>query len=639
MSTRNFGIIGRSQLLSSGGIGGIYELRTSGRGGQSLESVMVSGLDHWSDVDLPVIREPQLEKNLKKKSFRGAPHVPKDGRGRDLTYLRANDAFVPAYRFPLWLVCNKCERLGKEEHLEFESIRGGAPRCLATIKGRDCRGRGIPARLVMSCFSETDSENGHPGHIEDFPWIWWAHRGKECDHPVLYLRSTGESSGLSGLHVKCRTCNKGRTLRGVFNAEAFYGYTSGCSGFRPWLADHDATICARPVRAVLRGASNVYFPMTASALSIPPYSEELFQMVARLSILSESFGSVPTDTLVQMAKNFRGELNRYSDREIADAIEKSASSANEVAPMSENEQRAAEHKAIVQGRAKDSDFSVELIDEYGNATRLQSVCNALVKAFALREVRVLRGFNRLMPPNNKDSYNAPCAPISGEDSDWLPAIEVRGEGIYMELDPIRILDWQSTPEVKKRHALIANSVEKRFHDQGIPFDRHKDVPAPGYILIHTLAHMLINQLTLDCGYSTASLRERLYIAEVGSSEPFFGILIYTATASSDGTLGGLVRQGDPDRMEASLIAALTSGSWCASDPLCMESMGQGPNVTNLAACHACCIVSETSCEIQNTFLDRGLVIGTHEVPEVGFFTGSSLIDVDDETPVSSSKPN
>lgn len=139
------------------------------------------------------------------------------------------------------------------------------------------------------------------------------------------------------------------------------------------------------------------------------------------------------------------------------------------------------------------------------------------------------------------------------------------------------------------------------------------------ILLHTLAHVLINQLNFDCGYGSASLRERLYCDFTDPSRPMQGFLIYTASGDSEGTMGGLVRQGKPERLEVTLRRALRHAAWCSSDPVCIESSGPGPDNANLAACHGCCLLPETSCEEGNRLLDRTLLVGKPGESTIGFF--------------------
>ena len=129
----------------------------------------------------------------------------------------------------------------------------------------------------------------------------------------------------------------------------------------------------------------------------------------------------------------------------------------------------------------------------------------------------------------------------------------------------------------------------------------------------------MRQLTLDCGYSSTALRERLYV-EAGNT-PMAGLLVYTATTDDDGTLGGLQREGDPVRIERSIRAALSAQTWCSSDPRCIEDMLSGDDGLSLAACHSCVLSPETSCEEFNRFLDRAMLVGTPSSASTGFFAG------------------
>jgi hypothetical protein len=138
--------------------------------------------------------------------------------------------------------------------------------------------------------------------------------------------------------------------------------------------------------------------------------------------------------------------------------------------------------------------------------------------------------------------------------------------------------------------------------------------SPRFVLLHTLAHVLINEWSLDGGYPASALRERLY-----ANDPMAGILIYTATSDSAGSLGGIVAQGDPERLVATMESALGRASWCSNDPLCMESEASGVDSVNMAACHACVLLPETSCELNNSFMDRAMLVGTPSGEVPGFF--------------------
>jgi hypothetical protein len=237
----------------------------------------------------------------------------------------------------------------------------------------------------------------------------------------------------------------------------------------------------------------------------------------------------------------------------------------------------------------------------------------------LRETRALRGFTRVRDDILKLSIGKsllrrdPLLPVQ----DWLPAYVVKGEGIYFELDPSQLALWESQDHVQERAQKITDHYIHAATQRGM----QGRTLTPRFVLVHTLAHLLINQLVFDCGYSSASLRERLYVSTAPGRE-MAGLLIYTAAGDSEGTMGGLVRMGRPDNLRSVFESAVSNARWCSTDPVCMDSgeKGQGPDSCNLAACHGCALLPETSCEQFNRFLDRGLVIGTFDNPEMGFFS-------------------
>jgi len=247
--------------------------------------------------------------------------------------------------------------------------------------------------------------------------------------------------------------------------------------------------------------------------------------------------------------------------------------------------------------------------------RLRPYFSNIVRVVRLREVKALMGFTRINPPGDENDLN--MVPLSVQKKNWLPAIEVRGEGIFLAFDSEHLQQWERQKEVRERADKIQDSWLSEWRER---YDDRDPSPmiTPRYLLIHTWAHALIRQLTLECGYSNASLRERLYIAE--DENQMSGLLIYTATSDSDGTLGGLQRQGKPEKISRTVQAAVKAMEWCSSDPLCIEGMVAAPENHSLAACHACCLASETSCEEFNRFLDRAMLVGLPEKPEIGYFS-------------------
>jgi hypothetical protein len=198
-------------------------------------------------------------------------------------------------------------------------------------------------------------------------------------------------------------------------------------------------------------------------------------------------------------------------------------------------------------------------------------------------------------------------------SNWLPAIRYVGEGIFIELDEAKLKKWETQPKLVSRVSRIEQNLIKNNRS-------NPDEPnTPRKVLLHTLSHLLIQQLVVDGGYIAAALSERIYAAENMS-----GILIYTASPDADGTMGGLVEQSLPEAMAKVFGEAIEAARWCSNDPVCMElgKDGQGVLGTNLAACHNCCLLPETSCQHFNQALDRALLIGDTTDPSsfYGFFS-------------------
>ncbi|MGX2032337.1 MULTISPECIES: DrmB family protein [Methylocaldum] len=248
-------------------------------------------------------------------------------------------------------------------------------------------------------------------------------------------------------------------------------------------------------------------------------------------------------------------------------------------------------------------------------TFVQSAFSRVALLNKLRETRAFEGFSRIystgLTPDEKRAL------FMAGHKKWLPAIVVRGEGIFVQFSESRLQQWleRHRMELDGRLSLMRKNMDtlaERRH-------REQRLITPRFVLLHTFAHLLINQLVQDCGYGSASLRERIYSAE--GENPMAGILIYTAAGDSEGTMGGLVRMGQPDRLGSVIQRAMEKSRWCSSDPVCIESRGQGPDSCNLAACHSCALLPETSCEEQNRLLDRGVVLGTIENPAIGFFSG------------------
>lgn len=239
----------------------------------------------------------------------------------------------------------------------------------------------------------------------------------------------------------------------------------------------------------------------------------------------------------------------------------------------------------------------------------------VVRAVRLREVRAIKGFTRINPPGDPDSPEV--ARLSKAPLEWLPAIEVRGEGIFLALNEERLANWETRPDVIARVSECETRHQADWKERYGEDAKPPQAITPRYMLCHTLAHALMRQLTLECGYSSASLQERIYAGT--GDEQMAGLLIYTATPDSDGTLGGLERQGKAGRIEGILQRAIDAIEWCSSDPLCITDMMGAINSYSHSVCHACCLAPETSCEAFNSFLDRALLTGDGTGSGLGYF--------------------
>ncbi|WNF21315.1 DUF1998 domain-containing protein [Mesobacillus jeotgali] len=602
-------------------------------------SVICAGVDHWykdyygtyenTDLDHYKIREWRLERLLNVSHFR----LPPDFRVKGQSDLDINLYLnVPFLRFPQWHYCRFCGRLEKFK-LHVSSNRLECPSC----KKKGNSNHLVQVPYVAMC---------EHGHLQDFPWREWVHAevNPNCKQP-MYLESTG-GTGLSSMVVKCECGISPRSLMRVTSAspngttflsenlDKNKDIVFTCQGKRPWLGTEDSEPCSNHLRATLRNASNLYFAKVKSAIYIPGdnkkeveevidiFQTETFQTF--LGLLNEV--QLSNEKKVEKLRNLaKRELKPYSDSLLKEALSRLD------AEFKPNELEINETRYEHQLRYEEYKVLTETTDQH----------NLKIKSFAmkeykkdvsdffsdvflvekLKETRVLAGFTRVISENGLSTDELKNmlrqTNLSSQDENWLPAYEVYGEGIFLKLDEKKLCDWEQNTEVLKRIKPLQDKFDDLYSQGRIEY---KEI-SPRYVLIHTLAHLLINQLTFDCGYSTAALRERLYVSN-HTQESMNGLLIYTAAGDSDGTMGGLVKMAKPGYLEAVIKKAIENARWCTADPVCMEigsQGGQGPDSANLAACHNCTLVPETACEEFNRFLDRALIIGDLQTNKIGFF--------------------
>lgn len=546
-------------------------------------SMILAGIDDWNTATSWTINEPRLQQALGVRHFKMPPYLnAKDGVGG-----------IPARIFPRFLVCPRCNRLALHDKFEFTE-RGSKHLC----KAASCHGKGqapaYPARFMVACPN---------GHLDDFPWHTWVHPDiTDCD-AELRLEDSAETGSISDLWVKCPKHGKRMSLGLAFGAGGKKRLPA-CTGNRPWLSDHDPEKCDQDLRVLLRGASNAYFSVTTSALSIPPWSNPIQVAVAAAQ---EPLAKVASLQDMEMFLKFSNhpELEQYTTAQLWDALQKLRGI---VEADDRVDLRIEEYHAFTGATGPvdyRSEFKVKPAPVPPEAT---GIFDRVIRAVRLREVRALRGFTRIdsVPDIGEmgevSALGAGLAPLAEHKTDWLPGVELSGEGIFITLDTPAIESWEFDSAVKAYEKSSIANQERWFAARDI----ESDPRTARFTLVHSLAHMMIRRLELEAGYAGSSLRERIYVGD-----DMAGFLIYTATPDSEGTLGGLVELARPEDLGPMLKRALETAQLCANDPFCSSrSPSDSDAHLNGAACHACLLLPETSCEHGNHFLDRAAVVPT-----------------------------
>jgi hypothetical protein len=392
-----------------------------------------------------------------------------------------------------------------------------------------------------------------------------------------------------------------------------------CRGRHPHLGRADPT-CDERLRPVLLGASNSWFPVTLTVLAIPTKADKLAQLLTDKSDLFTDVGSEAELGLalkVLGRSGMLGGLAQYKPDEIWEALQTLPSGGG--AEQGSPDLKIPEWDAFTSPKPPQNwpDFMVTRV---AAPRGFESKVDFAVIAERLREVNALIGFTRVEPPEEakEGSTPPPRAPLSNGNPDWVPATEVRGEGLFLRFNSQRLTDWLAKPGVKRREALLLQG-HKSFRVARRLMPAEEGFPGILYVLLHSFAHVLIRELALECGYSAASVRERIYASGAGQGADVAGVLVYTAAPDSDGTLGGLAQLGQPERLGDLIGQALARARICASDPLCAEHVPTHDRSLHGAACHACSFVAETSCETGNRYLDRSLLVSTLTSTDLAFF--------------------
>ncbi|HOT70007.1 MAG TPA: DUF1998 domain-containing protein [Clostridia bacterium] len=616
-----------SQAVLQYGVGAMVDFKD--------QTLMTAAPEYWREQIIE-IHDERLEKALRVDFF-GIP------AGKNNELCKEGISYA---RFPEWYFCPKCRKFQPIKHWIDEYKRKGRKRAIESdpymVKHMCCpicNQDLVVARIVTVC---------EHGHIDDFPWVKWVHCKNSggakiiCNRPSLTFK-TGASSteGLEGLVITCETCGAKTTLKEAFDREIFeeldkkhnnyYNFT--CSGRHPWKNQKES--CSLYPKVLQRGSSSVYFPVIVSSLVIPPYSSMLTRKIEESSAFSEcknvisAFMRNPYTAQESKDAIIVNQIDHYSNQ-MSLEINVSPEKIKQVLERKWRQPSEEEYSTLsVKYRAEEYDaLSGEISlgkDIYGDFQRESTDIVAYnlpyIKRISLihkvREVQALTGFSRIRPVDRTEPVGKQVnvVPIKEPTTNWYPAYEVRGEGIFIEFNQEAINNWRSeNRDLQLRIDRLNENYSKSFISSGNP----RTVTSK-YVLLHTISHLLIKQLSFECGYSIASLKERIYCSEGSEGKEMAGILIYTASGDSEGTLGGLVRQGYPDTFPNIFKKAIKSSEVCSNDPVCSLSLGQGRDSLNLAACYSCALIPETSCEEFNIFLDRGTVAGVINNYRLGFF--------------------
>ena len=484
---------------------------------------------------------------------------------------------IGAWRFPEWFVVQESGAGPSAGTRSSTRSRRMVPRTALT-NGRYNKKPVVATRFVRACSK---------GHVDDIDWYQFVHGPDDPCRRRLWLDERGTSGDLVEQIVRCE-CGRSRRMH---EAVDFASFPLGvCRGARPWLGRHANEDCREPSRLLIRTASNAWFPQVVSVLSLPDRGSEVDQVVEalwdRLQIVKDA-------NALAVMKNFPDVANSlapFSDQEVLDAIAaRSSGGAAGDRPIKHAELDAL--LAVPEGYGDDApiepDFHARRLPEsvWRHSARLDAI-ESVIQVHRLREVLALAGFTRLEPvmPNLDGEYDGEVerASIALEPA-WFPAVENRGEGILVQLRADAVTDWLGREPVTQRlNELIAGHNAWAGQRKS-----ERSFPGGPYVLLHTLAHLLLQSLSMRCGYPAASIRERIFVDQASSRSERnphgkrYALLLYTASPDAEGTLGGLVQEAR--RIEGHLRHALRTAALCSNDPVCAEHVPRPQHGRALAA--------------------------------------------------------
>jgi hypothetical protein len=572
----------RSQVVAGSGPGALLDLPR--------HAVIVSGLDAWGD---PFIRRfPRIDDERSRARLAAffeveglqlfSPPVEGDTFGATLA------GGLVAYQFPQWFIAQR-DLAGVRPLVHVSALTNGQ-----WLDDERKKHKVVPLRFLRGC---------KHGHVEDIDWKAFAHRGQTSCMRQLLWQERGSSGDFVDIFVGCE-CGQ-FPVRSLIDATKRINNTpvlGWCRGRSPWLGLDAREECRTdpdgPVesRLLVRNASNAYFSLVHRALSVPEPDQALRTAVGRV------IGDLTAVKKLEHLEYERGKphiaaaLGTFTNEQVLAELARRKDTKN-VDPRSTKLAELETFLAVKGQEGEDTTESIFYAREQPLPTpvpRVLSSLSKLVKLERLREVTVQVGFTRFEAPSSDIDGELDLEVRSGKlarELKWLPAVENRGEGLFFSFNRKALSDWADLPKVKTRR----DQLDAGFRAWASSRKSKKTPPPIEYVMLHTLSHLLMTQLSLSCGYSASSIRERIYVHEKGA-----GILLHTGTPDAEGTLGGLVNAARD--VEMLFREALALAEFCSNDPVCAQHRPDEVHEERFlhgAACHGCLLLSETSCEMRN----------------------------------------
>lgn len=614
-----------SQLVFTFGVGAMVDLPSL--------SVLIMGLNDWKENDCHPLNDRRLLAAVQNRLGNQVKKLVHPPFAPDEATAGARTLGVPVAAFPRWMRCPYCNTLATVDGGVFKLVKDPYRPERTRYVHENCskakRPTALPVRFVLACSN---------GHLADFPWIDYVHGASTpCQPSQLKLYEVGASGEATNIFVECTTCHKKKPLAPALgsydeedpNPNAQQGGWP-CPGHHPHLRSKEN--CSERARVILLGASNGWFPVVYSGLALPEKLNSVESLIALNWAQIEAFQSLEqVKGMFALPPSMMPQLTDL--RELGPEIVWNGIVARREAlgqPVAEDAEdlKTPEWQlfSAENPNRDERDFKTERTDP---PMGFEQFIERTVLVHKLREVRALVGFTRVESAGDGDDYNdlSPnrCVRLRREPPSWVPATEVRGEGIFVQFSEKEIARWLSKPGVEALEKQFLQSHCRWREMRKLERPYQTGFPGLKYVLIHSFSHALLREISLECGYTAASIRERIYCRHEGDvGGPMAGLLLYTAAADSEGTLGGLVSLGEPRRLGQILSQALESMRICTSDPLCSEhEPSKDGRTIHAACCHGCLFSAETSCERGNRYLDRSVLMNTFAKSGRHFFDISS----------------